>query len=332
MSALGLWASLSWAGPTSSGGGFAVVCRNAQHTIVSAELLDLYEAQERYGLRIVSSSGDLVRDYVRGVRNTYRLQGSKDPVSIDEQRKYLSKMFEILDFTAPGEHLVPLADMGHVPSVPEGCDLEQLAIFHDDRGRISVDSEIWEALDTLSRAALFSHELYYKDVREWGEKTSEGARALVGQIYSKSGELTPIFNGIPRGTPSCFTAEFSVVTAPNNTASPQQKLSLFYPYRVNRGGAVGSGVMLQFFSLMGRPMLSKTTAYFPGVRLSYERGGRVRLVNSTRSDFVLKVPVVGSYRKDWELELRDTKTGGSELGLYEAGVLVEESPIVSCTR
>ncbi len=64
----------------------------------------------------------------------------------------------------------------------ENCRLpEQLAIFFDSKGRMTVDKNLWEKMDTYSSAALLKHESYYWNERQEGETTSESTRSWVRQ-------------------------------------------------------------------------------------------------------------------------------------------------------
>jgi hypothetical protein len=67
----------------------------------------------------------------------------------------LRRFFDITQMTAPGVKLPKSNDIGAAPRIPEGCALEQLAIFHDETpNRVEIDSEIWKALDSVNRACL----------------------------------------------------------------------------------------------------------------------------------------------------------------------------------
>jgi hypothetical protein len=180
------------AGPSTSGGnGYAVICRSTSGGILSAELLDLYEATYRYHLNLLPSFGNLADDYARS---------TPGPNPRAELRRFL----QILHFARPGQSVPALNDIGDTIAIPAGCGLEPAAFFSDSADRVLVDPQIWEALNSLNQAALVSHELLYHEERECisahienagsanehsadprCQKTSEATRRLVAEDYSE---------------------------------------------------------------------------------------------------------------------------------------------------
>src|SRR4051812_1074476 len=73
-------ASAASAGVGSSGGGKAVVCRDAlSGSIQTAELLDLYEATARYGLTVRPDSGNMGTEYSRTLDEIRRIVDERVP-------------------------------------------------------------------------------------------------------------------------------------------------------------------------------------------------------------------------------------------------------------
>jgi hypothetical protein len=328
------------AGVVSGGGATSMVCRDLDGKIQRAELLDLYEAKEKFHLKLMDSVGSLEGDYVQAVKNTYRLQGAEDLFPIDaEVRKNLDRFLRKLEFSSI--RLPFLGDVGESPALPQGCGLEQLAIFYDigstndgsvtDTDRIEVSQEIWDALSSQSQAALVTHELTYKWERSLAEKTSESTRSFVAHIYSS--DAIPVRAGLPSGTRQYVTLEW-LRFEDGSFGSVPSKNSYFWVFP----SLVGKdhGVTLQFEGLMGRPIASKATIGIPGIRWSlrpaYDRDSQsiTCLVDEPSQDIDIKMPLSGSQHPDWAVEVRYQTGHKVKLGLYQKGVLLEEAFVDFC--
>ena len=170
-------------GVGSTGGGGAVVCRDHNGAITSAQLLDLYEAEMR-GIHLRKSQGnrdDEYRSYVEALR---MLTGDRRPVGANDVRQFHNDLAHYFSFTPPTVHLPEIDDKGPTPSIREGCAIEQLAIFYDDHQKIQVDYEIWGALDSLNQVALFAHEFIYYVYRSAGIQSSISSRKIVQSLFS----------------------------------------------------------------------------------------------------------------------------------------------------
>lgn len=324
----------SWAGVGSTGGGGAVVCRDETGVIQSAELLDLYEAKSRYGLTLLESTGSLEGDYVEGVKNTYRLQGAGSIVIGAETRKNLDNFSHKLEFVS--QDLTVLGDIGDHPALPSGCAIEQLAIFYDasdgvsvmPEDRIQVSKEIWQALDVQSRAALVTHELFYKYERALAEKTSESTRSAVAHIYS--GNPEPVKSGLPENAKQYASLSDSESSIGETKLG---KETWFHVFRSQKGGEAGA--VLQFDTIMSRPILSKSTVFVPGIAWNLasqfnEGATKPCVVREANKDVTMKLPLTGTMHPDWKLEIQ-YKTGAAvKIGLYQKGVLLEEAFVTHC--
>lgn len=173
----------AFAGVVHGGGGSAVVCRDVDGSIQSAELLDLFEARSK-GLKLVPEA-NLAASYGLFMD---RWIGYNGGVGADESETllynhindFLSKAF----ITGPGQKLPRLNDFTTGP-IPQGCAFEQLAIFDDSEVRLFIDREIWNALNNQNRAALIGHELIYRNDRMlYGYSDSNKTRELVGRFFS----------------------------------------------------------------------------------------------------------------------------------------------------
>ncbi|MCM2322225.1 MAG: hypothetical protein NDJ90_03080 [Oligoflexia bacterium] len=329
------WSCTALAGVGSSGGGISVVCRDHLGGVQRVEVLDLYEGRARYGLRYPAASGELEQDYLRGVKNTYHLQGVDDYPIGSEAAENLQRFLGVVQFTAPGEHLPRLNDEGAVPSLPFRCSLEQVAIFETDaltgKESVRVDSELWAAMDSLNQAALVTHELWYKLERELEETTSEGTRAAVAHLYASAG-ATPIREGLPEDRFECTTGGM------NGYSETRTDLSFFWVHGKNVPGR-GPEVTLQFFQLMGRPIVSKAIAELPGISFlltNYPDGPAERklipVVAEAGADRVFRVPVQGSQRKDLELGVEYIQGRPLKLSVFQKGVLIQTAVITHCFK
>lgn len=335
------YATMAQAGVGSSGGGGAQVCRDSQGLIQFAELLDLYEAREFYG-GLVESAGTLEGDYLQAVRNTYQLQGAGEclggPCFKEARvRENLKNFMARVDFLPSGQHLPLLGDFGRtIPplSIP-GCGYEQLAVFHDDLGRVSVDPEIWRALSTRDQAALVVHETNYKYERELRENTSEGTRALVAAVFARPGAVHATKSGLPANALHCFTSK----REPSDGRA-QGGVSDFYLYTSFAPNGEPTGLSLQFTHLMGRPMLSQTIANLTGARTKWNIGlgdpekredlGDYSVVWEKGAADTRTVNVFGDQTFGWELKVEYAYRKPVLLTLLKQGKVVESAPVNFC--
>lgn len=313
-------------GPSTSGGGHSVVCRNYDGSIRSAQLLDLYEAKAKFQFKLRLSQGTLEEDFVAATRNAYRLQSANIKISDSEILKSLDRFMSMAKFTPAGKRPTRIFDVGNTIPFPWGCDLEQLAFFDDLKSEVVVDSEIWNRLDTLNQAALVTHELYYHVERQFLEHTSEGTRAFVAHIYASPDEVEPIFAGVPRNSKMCYTRNSNTLTSSSKVGE-----SFFYVLPTSDM----NGIILQLGHLMGRPIVAKAQAILPDLKwkVGYlTTGGTRKLVSAEHGTTVKRVPVVGSQRGDWELEVSMSYLQPVKIGLYQKGIKIAEANVENCFR
>lgn len=154
-------------------GGGGVVCRDSEGKIISAQMLDLFEADD-YQLTIIHSNktADVQFDDI-----VKRLAKNKDGATAIVARGM--KMAELLfkrDFTfiSEGRKLEPTKDVVPVIS-KKGCAIEQVANYLQN-GDLKVDSEIYRAFSETEKAALKVHETIYKSLRQ--DKNIPDTRAI----------------------------------------------------------------------------------------------------------------------------------------------------------
>jgi hypothetical protein len=329
------------AGVGSSGGGFALVCRQADGRIGNAILLDLYEAQVRLGLKLPRASGSLERDYLRSITNSYRLKGN-DPSQLRPTLDNLRDFFRLVKMTKAGERLPRLNDLGEISPLPRGCHLEQLAIFYDAKPIVvRIDSEIWKALDSLSQAALVSHELYYRRERIDKEPTSETTRALVGRIYAASG-VVPTLAGVPRDALSCSAvhpSDYYVMNVDPKTGGKSMtstRLTIFFAYPLL--SPQGQGYRLQFYQWVGRSMVSKTAFDLPGIGFELKQVNDrtlrewISYVTEPNQRIRTQVRMNGASNSDWILGLHYETGKPFRISASSRGQVLSEQYVTTCTQ
>ncbi len=309
--------ALSWAGPTSSGGGMAVVCRNSDGLIQSAKVLDFYEAEVRDASSILKSAGSLQADYSQLVQSTYALQGY-DISNTDTTQTNLNKFLERIRWVSAPDTLSFTGDQGASAAPPTGCQLEQLAVFHDEDESIRIDSEIWNKLDSMNQAVLVIHELFYHQERKFGETTSESTRAYTRQVLTPS-SYSPVKSGVETAKLACSLSD------PKNNS-----VSEFYLHRTPDR----KGLVLQFTFLGGRPLLVKTTVDVPKKWFAGNMeflDNHLAFVANDHESFEGIVGVNTEHRKDWKLQIKWIHGEVVTFGLLQNGKMISNMMISSCS-
>lgn len=186
-----------FAGAVSGGGGKAIVCRNESNQILSAELLDIYEAKLLWGHSIKESTDS----YQEQVETALQVLPTSNRGQIV---KYLNIVQNRMKFLPEGTALSPVNDAILI-AFPKNCTAEQLANYISDQ-IILIDSEIWNELNATNKAALIMHEAVYASDRSLGSTTdSRRARRIVGQLFSTETNLEPIDENLPASPLFCHS-------------------------------------------------------------------------------------------------------------------------------
>lgn len=238
--------SASSGGIGSSGGGHAVVCRNGDGSIKSAELLDIYEAR-RNGIKLRDAVGDELGEFKIYVEYLRHAGNDSRPVSADDLLEYTEDQRKFYNFVDADRPLPSTGDTGAHHPVPTGCAMEQLAVYHDDVHKIDVSLEIFTRLDSLNRVALFAHESNYFLYRRSGDVTSTLTRKVIATLFAQDLPQQEE-EGVPMGVAKrCFSRS-------KNDAF--QAMFYLYPNTEYDGQTV-----LQFTNLFGRITLSPVRIY-----------------------------------------------------------------------
>lgn len=169
-------------------GGDAVVCYNDAGAIVSAELLDFFEA--RTATRSTLALGPDV--LTASARVAYVLQRLErlDPMRATSYRLTAAEFFDSVQM----RHDIILQDIpdsgGSI--IPRRCKVEQLAVympylFPDEVPRsYVVNADLWEHLSAVDQAGLVLHEIIYREMSSDGQTESRRARFFNRRISSEN--------------------------------------------------------------------------------------------------------------------------------------------------
>lgn len=165
------------AGPITSGGGNAVLCKNPQGEFVSAELFDLFEGAAIYNYSPVKSN-DAYQAQARAFAKKLSDSMNEDFFTLEMER-LISEM-KLLPANAS---LNPVKDNDSVVK-PANCEVYQAAVYQPNQ-KVYFDSKIWNWMDETNKAALLSHEVLYAYLRRSnGVTNSIRARQYVSYLFA----------------------------------------------------------------------------------------------------------------------------------------------------
>lgn len=229
-------------GADSSGGGVAVVCRNSDDTIKSVELLDLYEGRIVYNLKIVKQGNDF-QENLDAI--TLKLDTVFGDLKLKKApSKNIGKAIKDMNLLQGDVSLAPVND-ANVIVIPNNCDLEQIAHYKNN-SILLINSNLWNMMDDLNKAALIAHEAVYLYQRELGDKTSQYSRKVVAHLFSDY-PFESLVSGVPAKANDCLAHDASNVGNVAfkffkfiNPQNPQEEILQFtkfrgkFPYSITR--------------------------------------------------------------------------------------------------
>jgi hypothetical protein len=184
-------------GAISGGGGKGVVCRAADKSITSVQLLDLWEGQELYNESPVAVTGNLANDVdalLVSLANSYPYMGTCQTKT--GSYKGADCVLATLRTTAQtffGSNAnilrlrgvtLTLTDDSYELARPADCNIEQIVNFQPT-GRILVNQDLVDKMDAINQTALIAHESLYSFLRDYaGESTSIRTRRAIGYVAS----------------------------------------------------------------------------------------------------------------------------------------------------
>lgn len=168
-------------GRVGSGGGL-VVCREADQSIRSVELLDYYEARTQRGFQLELSK--LSGHWKAQTQQLIDRLQKVSPLRVQIYSDWLKTVDAEILFLADAKFST-IPDTGHV-AVPQGCSFEQGAVqiaprFQGDK-RYFINDDLWQKMNSSQRAGLIMHEFLYREAMSYGHTDSISVRYLSGYI------------------------------------------------------------------------------------------------------------------------------------------------------
>ena len=230
----------------SSGGGKAVACYKADGSLVSAELLDLYEARTLFGQPNIQTDETDFKKILDAALRKLKWTGY-DLVGIETAKQRLETLLKNLVFISPDERLVDIDDDYSQVAVPQACKKEQIAIYGNDTVRI--DLRLWSLLNPIDQAGLLLHEsIYWLERNIKKIRDSRRARRVVALTLDKS----VFFGDVKKhGNGGLVCNSFG-----NNKEGGN------YVFTVNRDFETGK-LFIDFSAIDGEMVLSRKTLKIP---------------------------------------------------------------------
>lgn len=192
----------AFAGPSITGGGKGVVCRNADDSVRSVELLDLWEAENLFNRKISRSEAsveDQVKEAVQRMKDI-KVGGFDDPAMIEAVAEATVSMIQEgtdVFFGKPWprmtiQHLhgvtLTLSQDSFEDARPADCAVEQIVLYKLDGSTFYINDDLFGMLPKTDQAALIVHEAFYSLMELRGMKattpSSVHSRRAVGYVFS----------------------------------------------------------------------------------------------------------------------------------------------------
>lgn len=215
--------ALTRAGVISGGGGGALVCRNADGTVTSAELLDLWEAHAMGGQTIVHDSINSVNDQLRAAAAKLAAVHSGLAEGVLENWKHIQKN----RVWNTEEVLFPKPDDADNSLEKKNCPLQGMMFYDDQRNKLILRKPVFNALkDNTEIAAAYFHEALYRAMRMLkleGARNSVQTRIIVGCLFSE-GDLADCLNLEPAQPANAWNCD---LPADEANDEPTLRISLY---------------------------------------------------------------------------------------------------------
>ena len=275
------------------GGGKSIVCRDHQNKVISAELLDLWEAKSLRGKTITSSSGNIQTDLDLALSRAKYIF-SEDDERVSESLKFVSgNLLDCADKNKPCNFQnvvrvsgvdLPISDdslEGNL-QLPQGCQVEQVVGFEHSWSPIwTLNMDLIEKMDTINLVSLCLHEGIYDLLDTYGkEQNSERVRRVIGHLMS-GGSFSLLADQLKKPYIQCKNSE---------------------PWPFGAGGI--------YFLQDSNVNVPKITAYSDSLRLSRLIGFNNAVLTS--SDISTTVTVDDFYRNLVNGQIKITVQGASD--------------------
>lgn len=289
-------------GGIGDGGGQGVVCRDDNGTVLSATLLDIFEAKNYFLLNIVTPSKqtylDIATDYAAYLDSAIP---SNDPSSEEvitvggtskssfdvgggfllshlEKSTRLKNEVQKIDQTkmlVPIEASIPTVGDSTPRVLPtkKGCQIEQIALYVDGVNEVRFSEIIWMNLSETDKAALLIHEALYKQLRQFGDTNSDRTRKIVAHLFGGT-SFQWIFNDVPESFLSCWTTDSA------------------HSFHFVVHSADTNSVTAQFLTWNGEAVMSKTATRLPRAPFSKIFGPQMPIDHETSYINDIKNPLL----------------------------------------
>lgn len=200
------WAAFGFGGQ-SSGGAFAVVCREKARDLQSVALLDLFEARERYGLTLPPELPTLEEAWKRIIRRRWEYSSlpsdTGQPRSEEKSWNEVVAWMKSFHYVTDRTRMPRSKDTGFTGELPTKCALEQLAFYDDRAEQLYINLALWNELKSNHQAALLYHEMVYRFNRRVGDLTSAEVRKSVAYMVATD-PLKKLSDLVPEGATECY--------------------------------------------------------------------------------------------------------------------------------
>lgn len=231
-----------YAGNEGGHGGGGIVCGNADGSLQSVELLDLWEQARVAGSQGTSWLNGLSEDQI-----VARIIGRLRQASPELAGQVTLQLGRLRLQAAPADiEMTPPSDVGirTLPRLPHNCSLKAIAKYWDRGEVLYTDQELYGALTVLQKTALKLHEAIYRQWRRLpvGVADSRKVRALIGALFDQAPFVVTAPDAArDRALFECNAGadyQFLVVNGPSIGASPMELHMTRIAGRVPLGQAI----------------------------------------------------------------------------------------------
>ena len=168
-------------------GGFGRVCLDAEKQIVSATVLDVYEAQVESASSedIVDADADRIYDRAYSRLKNVNKASAEEFQTKFAQLKTLASAYPV-DKSPDSKDIFTLVEAG------QGCHFEQIFNFVNEK-TMFVNGNVYRKMTEADHAILFIHETIYWMARvHGGEENSNDVRPFVANLVMKKRQMKRI--------------------------------------------------------------------------------------------------------------------------------------------
>lgn len=194
----------------------AIVCKNADASLQSVELLDIFEARTKYELSVVTQ-GPTMDANLSAVQKKL-LTVFKDAGLKNLPSSYIDDILASMALDPKEVGALP-ANVTTTTPIPAGCDLLPVAYIENGADLI-VYAKFWNAMDGLNKAAVIAHAAIFRHESELGDSNLERIRKIVAHLFSSTK-----FNSLKQDVP----ADANVCSAVDKY-DPSRVLFEFFKY------------------------------------------------------------------------------------------------------